>query len=121
VRRLAILAALVLVMGVVAQVPSDMLTYRDLPTTPVSLSGVSTDSAKAIAATNPLLVSFTKWDLPNLGRLSSVHHDGPTTTAVGGTDEQLKFLAAPGPNLTSVGGNGTGLNVTEINGTLAWF
>jgi hypothetical protein len=121
VSQLAILAVLALVVGVGAQVPSDMLTYRDLPTTPVSLSGVSTDSAKAIAATNTPLESFTAWDLPNLGRMSTTTKDGPTSRAVEGTDEQLKFLVVPGPNLTSVGGNGSGLNVTEINGSLAWF
>jgi hypothetical protein len=76
---------------------------------------------RAIDATNPGLVAFVGWNLPDLGRLCTIPREGAQGKATEGTAEQLTFLNEPVANLTSIGGNVSGEDVTEINGTLVWF
>jgi hypothetical protein len=119
--RLALVILAILVTSAMAQLPSDLLTYKNVTGTPVSLVGVSPESARAIDATNPGLVAFVGWNLPDLGRLCTIPREGAQGKATEGTAEQLTFLNEPVANLTSIGGNVSGEDVTEINGTLVWF
>lgn len=100
--------------------PSDHIQTGPKPSV-MALSGATPESAKAIDALNENLTAFQDGDLPDFGHhfsglRQSVQSLNDSMTAV-----QAAFAEAQVKNLSETSiGNATG-NITEINGTMAWF
>ncbi len=72
-RRTAFMTAitlLALVSTAFAGLPSDIISYRIMPSSPVQLSGVDPSVAKMFAAENEL-GAYTGWQMPNYGHYYS--------------------------------------------------
>ena len=124
--KLSFLAALLALVSLAAavQLPSDHIQIAPLPGK-MALSGATSDSAKAIDATNPELTKPVRWDMAALGYYNSekatIDQD---VEAPAGVPEKLLNFSTSQPidlNKTSVGGLGNLANMTIINETMVWL
>jgi hypothetical protein len=120
---LVVLLALVS-LAVAVDLPSDHVQIAPLPAK-MSLSGATSDSAKAIDAANPELTKPIRWDMAALGYYNSekVTIDQDAEAPVGVPEKLLNFSQSKPIDLnkTSVGGLENLENMTIINDTMVWF
>ena len=111
---------LMALVGVSLALPSDLI--QKAPYSPlIDLRGTTSDSAKAIDATNAPLTKAGKWNTADLGVYNSekVTVDQDAEAPAGVPAKLLNFSEQITPLPVSVG-NATG-NMTIINETMAWF
>lgn len=112
---------LVALVGVSLALPSDLI--QTAPYSPViELRGTTSDSAKAIDATNAPLTKAVKWQTADLGVYNSekVSVDQDAEAPAGVPAKILNFSKQT-PAIPSSIGNASLENVTIINETMAWF
>ncbi len=110
-----LISLLLLASLAIAELPSDQIKYQDAPKA-ISLQNVDPVSAWQIALSHPELVKEERKPMADLGYLSSEtrmeRQDGNATSLENFTQTIPPIPASVG-NLTE--------NITEVNGTLAWW
>ncbi len=109
-----LISLLLLASLAIADLPSDQIKYQDAPKA-ISLQHVDPTSAWQIALSHPELVKEERKPMADLGYLSSE----PQVVSQD-INSSLENFTQTIPELPASVGN-VSENITEINGTLAWW
>lgn len=123
---IAVLSVLVCLSIIAMASPLDLLETRDAPVKAVSLANIDPSSAWKIAESNPKLVKQPRWQMADIGYLTSeivsVNQDDENLTASGVPDKLIKFSLEAVEFPESIENSSINeTNITVINETFVWF